>query len=62
MEEAVHLEDVGVVGVQLDLDFLHELRLHACRSHFRLADHLYRAGKTSADVPAHVHVSELATP
>lgn len=62
VEEAVHLEDVGVVGVELDLDLLHQLRLHACRTHLRLADHLYRAGEASARVPAHVDVAELAAP
>ena len=61
MEEAVHLKDVGMVGVQLNLYFLHQLCLHACSAHLCLADHLYRAGKASANVPAHVNISELST-
>lgn len=62
VEESVHLEYVGMVGVELYLDFLHELGLHACCPYLCLADHLYCAGEASADVPAHVDVTEFASP
>lgn len=60
VKKAIHLEDVGMVGVQLDLDLLHQLRLHARCPHLSLADHLDRTGETGIDVPAHVHVAEFA--
>ena len=48
-----------MVGIQLDLYLLHQLRLHACRFHLRLAYHLYRTCKTRIDVSTHIHVAEL---
>lgn len=51
-----------MVGIKLDLYFLHQLCLHACCPHLGLAYHLYRTGKTRIDVPAHIDVTELPTP
>ena len=62
VKETIHFEDVWVVGIQLDLYFLHQLCLHASCPHLCLANHFNRAGKTRIDVSAHIDVSELAPP
>jgi hypothetical protein len=61
LEEAVHFEDVGVGGVELDLDLLRHLALHPCVLHLLLVHHLYRQDQSAPDLAGHVHVSESAT-
>ncbi len=62
VKENIHFEDVWVAGIQLDLYFLHQLRLHAGCPHLCLAYHFNRAGKTRIDVSAHIDVTELPRP
>lgn len=59
MEKPIHLEDVGVVGVKLDLYLLNQLALHPGRLHLRFGNHLNRTAETSHDLPAHIHIPEL---
>jgi hypothetical protein len=59
VKKSIHLEDVGVVRVQLDLYFLQELRLHSRCPHLCFADHLYGAGEARVYVPAHIYITEF---
>ncbi len=55
-EEAVHFEDVGVVGEQLHLDLLRQLALHPRLLHLLLADHLDGQHEARPQISGHVDV------
>ena len=61
-EEAIHFENIGVVGEHLHLYFLGELAFHAGLPDLLLIDHLDGQDQTCPQVAGHVDVPETAFP